>query len=395
MRAARPESTDPVAAARALVPLIAAAAPRIEAACELPADVVTALHDAAMFRLLLPRWLEGAELDPPTYLRVLETVAQADASTGWCLNQTSVCSITSVHLPRTTARTVFGPRDAVLAWGIGPNCRADVVDGGYRISGTWSFGSGSRHATWLGAHCFVVERDGKPRLHDDGKPVELTMVVPRGSATIDPRWDVIGLRGTGSDAYTVTDLFVAEDHTCVHLSRWHGMARPDLGLPHRFGATSLYAAGFSTVSLGNARAMLDDFIVLAGGKTPRGHKNALRDSPVVQMQIAQWDTQLRAARANLQDLMVRGCESATRLNHLTMDDRMMIRAGATYAIHQATEVAEGVYRAAGTTSIFESNPFERRFRDAYTISQHLQGRAAHFETVGKHILGLEPEPLFL
>jgi alkylation response protein AidB-like acyl-CoA dehydrogenase len=300
-----------------------------------------------------------------------------------------------VHLPQAVARTVFGPRDAVLAWGIGPNCRADAVDGGYRITGTWSFGSGSRHASWLGAHSFVIERDGRPRLHPDGKPVELTMVIPRAVAAIDPRWDVIGLRGTGSDAYSVRDLFVAEDHTCVHLSRWHGEARLDLALPHRFGATSLYAAGFATVALGNARALLNDFMVLAGAKTPRGQKNALRDSPVVQAQIATSEMQLQASWVHLLDLMTRCCESAARLGHLTLDERFTIRAAATYAIHQATQVAEAAYRAAGTTSIFASNPFERRFRDAYTISQHLQGRAAHFETVGKHLLGLEPEPLFL
>jgi len=92
--------------------------------------------------------------------------------------------------------------------------------------------------------------------------------------------------------------------------------------------------------------------------------------------------------------MARCRESVERLGRLTIEQRMTIRMASTYAIHQATRVVEGAYRAAGTTAVFESHPFERRFRDAYTISQHLQGRAMHFETVGKHFLGLEPEPLF-
>jgi alkylation response protein AidB-like acyl-CoA dehydrogenase len=396
MRAPRAGQTDidPIARARALVPLLAAAAPRIEAARELPDDVMAALHEAGMFRLLLPRALGGAELEPPVYLEVLEAIARGDASTAWCLNQTGVCSITAVHVDPAVARAIFGPRDAVLAWGIG-NAKAIAVDGGYRATGTWSFGSGSRHATWLGGHCLVFEPDGTPRRYPDGKPVERTLLFPRACATIDPRWEVVGLKGTGSDAYAVSDLFVAEDHTCIHLTKWHDVERPDLALPHRFGATSLYASGFAMVALGNARAVLDDFIVLAGAKTPRGIKNALRDSPVVQMQVAEAEAQLQSARAWLLDHMTRCRDSVARLGRLTIDQRMTIRMASTYAIHQATRVVEGAYRAAGTTAIFESNPFERRFRDAYTISQHLQGRAMHFETVGKHILGLEPEPLFL
>jgi alkylation response protein AidB-like acyl-CoA dehydrogenase len=389
------DQSEPLARARALAPLIEAAAARIEATRALPPEIVAGLHDARLFRLLLPRWLGGAELAPDRYLEVLEAVAQADASTAWCLNQTAVCSITAVHLGRDVARAIFGPPDAVLAWGIGPKAKAIAAAGGYRVTGSWTFGSGSRHATWLGGHCPVFEADGTPRRDGDGKPVERTMLFPRASAEIDPRWDVIGLKGTGSDGYAVTDLFVAEDHSCIHLTRWHSVDSTDLAVPHRFGATSLYAAGFGMVALGNARAVLDSFIVLAGAKTPRGIKNALRDSPVIQMQVGQAEAQLQSARILLLDLLRECRESVARAGHLTIDQRMRIRMAATYAIDQATSVVEAAYRSAGTTAIFESNPFERRFRDAYTISQHLQGRAMHFETVGKHILGLEPEPLFL
>ncbi|MEJ0069158.1 MAG: acyl-CoA dehydrogenase family protein [Pseudomonadota bacterium] len=264
-----------------------------------------------------------------------------------------------------------------------------MTDGGYLVTGSWTFGSGSRHATWLGGHCPVLEPDGTPRLDADGKPLERTMLFPRGCAEIDPRWDVIGLKGTGSDGYAVTDLFVAEDHSCTHLTRWHSVDSTGFGIPYRFGATSLYAAGFGMVALGNARAMLDAFIELAGAKTPRGI------SPVIQMQVGLAEAQLESARGFLLDLLARCGESVAQAGHLTIDQRMRIRMAGTYAIHQATSVVEAAYRSAGTTAIFESNPFERRFRDAYTISQHLQGRAMHFETVGKHILGLEPEPLFL
>ena len=386
---------DPLARARALAPVIAAAAGRIEAGRELTPDVLAALHGAGLFRLYLPRALGGFELPPDRFVQVLDVIAQADASTAWCLNQTAVCSITAVHVAPAIAREVFGPADAVLAWGIGSNAKAVAVPGGYRVTGSWSFGSGSRHASWLGGHCPVVEADGTPRKHADGKVLERTMLIPRAAATIDPRWDVIGLRGTGSDAYAVDDLFVAEPYTCIHLTRWHDIVDPALGIPYRFGATSLYAAGFGMVALGNARAVLGSFTELCGAKTPRGHQHPLRDNPVMQLQIGRTEAQLSAARSWLIEVLAQCCEGVARLGHLTMDQRMTIRIAATYAIEQATAVVEACYRSAGTTAVFEANPFERRFRDAYTISQHLQGRAMHFETVGKHILGLEPEPLFL
>jgi alkylation response protein AidB-like acyl-CoA dehydrogenase len=141
--------------------------------------------------------------------------------------------------------------------------------------------------------------------------------------------------------------------------------------------------------------MLDAFIHLARDKTPRGARNALRDSPVVQMQVAQWDTQLRAARTFLLGALREIQDDVARAGRMSVDHRMTLRAAGTYAIHQATDILEKVYRAAGATAIFEGNPFERRFRDGYAISQHLQGRLAHFELVGRHLLGMDTDLQFV
>src|SRR5919204_727567 len=139
--------------ARALAPSVAAHADRIEAERRIVEPLLTQLHDAGLFRMLLPRALGGAELDPPAFTRVIEEVSKNDASTAWCLCQTAGCSMVAAYLRHDIARTIFGdnPR-GVLAWGPHRDARAVSVPGGYRVSGTCSFASGSRHPTRLGGH---------------------------------------------------------------------------------------------------------------------------------------------------------------------------------------------------------------------------------------------------
>ena len=155
---------DYVARARELLPLIAEAAAGVEAGRRLDDGVVAALHEAGLFRMMMPRWLGGGEAPPSEFVQVIETIARADASTAWCLSQMTVCSLSSVYLDRDAAKEVFGGTRAALAWGSTPDAKAVRVSGGYRVTGKWEFGSGCHHATWLGGHIPVVEPDGTPVL---------------------------------------------------------------------------------------------------------------------------------------------------------------------------------------------------------------------------------------
>lgn len=378
--------SDYIARARKLAPLLAAAAPRIDAARELPSDVLDAMHSAGMFRLLVPRSIGGAELDPATYIQCVEAIACGDASVAWCMNQGSGCSMSAGYLEPAIAREVFGGERDVLAWGMGPGAKAIRVDGGWRISGNWAFASGSRHATWLGAHCPCFNADGTPQRYPDGRAWERTMLLRREVATIRDIWQVVGLRGTGSDAYSVQDLFVDDAHT---LTRDRPEERREPGLIYKFAAMQIYASGFAAVALGTARAALDSFIDLARGKTPALTTTALRDSAVVQSAIGIADAKLKSARTWLIHVL-RETQEAVRLSgELSADQRVAIRQASTFAIHQAKEVVDVAYHEAGSTAIFDTNPFERRFRDVNTVTQQVQGRRSHFETVGLHILGGE------
>jgi alkylation response protein AidB-like acyl-CoA dehydrogenase len=384
---------DPLDRARALAPLVASCADQIEADRRLPPALLAALFEAGFFRLLLPRPYGGMELDPITFTAIIETIAKADASTAWCLCQGAGCTMVAAYLQPEAAAEIFASDpNSALAWGPGP-ARAVAVAGGYQVTGNWSFASGGRHATWLGAHCPVFEPDGTPRLGADGSPLIRTMLFPTASAEMTDIWHVIGLRGTASDAYSVRDLFVPERHAAA---RDDQSARLYPGPLYAFQTTNLYAAGFAGVALGIARTALDGFIQLTREKTPRGLKGPLRENAVIQSQVAQSEARLCAARLFLMNSLEEIWRDVEPTNRVTLDQRLRIRLASTYAITEATEVVDTVYHAAGASAVFTSSVFERRFRDIHTVAQQVQGRAAHFETVGRCLLGLEPDTtLFL
>ena len=382
------QDTDYLRRAREFAPELAAAATEVERRRELPEPVVASLAERGFFRLLLPRSLGGAELLPASFVPVIEEIAKADASTAWCLNQASGCSMTAAYLDPAAANEIFGGSRGILAWGPGPGT-ARIVDGGYRVTASWSFASGSHNATWLGCHVPVVEADGTPRLNPNGSPVIRTMLFPKSNARMTDIWHVIGLKGTGSDRFSVEDLFVPERHTA---SRDHE-ARREQGLLYRFSSLQLYAAGFAGVAMGIARSTLDAFVGLAHDKVPFRSARTLRDNHLIQSQVAQAEAQLSAARASLLRSLREITTEIARVGHITLDQRMTVRLASTFAIHQSLQVVDTAYHAAGSTAIFEENPFERRFRDIHTVSQQLQGRQEHFETVGQYLLGLDPGSL--
>jgi indole-3-acetate monooxygenase len=390
MRSTSLDATDAdyLRRARELGSQLDAAAEEIERRRELPEAIVEALVERGLFRLLLPRSRGGAELRPAAYVSVIEEVAKHDASVAWCLGQACGCTMTSAYLDPAVAREIFGGKRGIVAWGPPGPAEARAVPGGYRLTGTWSFASGSHHATWLGAHVAILDQNGAPQLRPDGAPVMRTLLFPKASASFTDIWQVIGLCGTGSDSYTVADLFVPEKYT---VSRENAAKPREPGLLYAFSSSNIYASGFAGVALGIARSALDAFVELARDKIPRGAKRTLRDNNVVQAQVSQSEARLCGARAFLLGSLDEIWREVSGSGRLAADHNTTIRLASTWAIHQARDVVDMAYHAAGATAIFKSNPFERRFRDIHTVIQQYQGRQAHFETVGQALLGLEPE----
>jgi len=379
---------DYIGRARELGPDLEAAAEEIERRRELPDPIVDALIEGGFFRLLLPQAFGGAELRPRAYVEVIEEIAKHDASAAWCLGQACGCTMTSAFLDPEAAVEIFGGTRGIVAWGPPGPAEAHAVPGGYRLTGSWSFASGSHHATWLGAHVPILTAGGTPERRPDGGPVVRTLLFPKASASFTDIWHVIGLRGTGSDRYTLTDLFIPEKYSVLRDTA----ARPrQSGLLYAFSSSNIYASGFAGVALGIARGALDAFVDLARDKIPRGAKNTLRDNNVIQARTAQSEARLGASRAFLLSSLDEIWRDVGRSGQLSADQNTTIRLASTWAIHQARDVVDTVYHAAGATAIFEDNAFERRFRDIHTVIQQYQGRQAHFETVGQALLGLEPE----
>jgi alkylation response protein AidB-like acyl-CoA dehydrogenase len=385
-----------IARAEAVRPAVAAAAPEIETNRRLPPALLDKLHEQKLFRLLMPKTNGGIETDPITFFHVIETIARADASTAWCLSQAGGCAMTAAYLDLPVAQEIFGndPR-AVLAWGPGPKVQAVecTVNGvhGYKVTGVWAFASGCRHATWLGAHCPVFLADGTRKADADGRPVERTLLVRSGEVTWTDIWDVVGLRGTASDQFALTDHFVPHEHGFTRNFASPAHERREPGPLYRMSAMTCYETGFAGVALGIARGALDDFVDTARTKIPRGAKSPIRDSTVVQMGLAQADIKIRSARAWLLQSLAEIWKRVQAGTELSIEDRITIRGASTHAIHSAREAVDYAYNAAGATAIFHSHPLERRFRDIHTVTQQLQGRLNHFETVGAFMMGADTD----
>jgi alkylation response protein AidB-like acyl-CoA dehydrogenase len=385
-----------VARAEAVQPHVAAAAAEIEATRRLTPSLLDKLHEAQLFRLLVPRSSNGVETDPITFFHVTETIAKADASTAWCLGQAGGCGMSAAYLDLPVAQAIFGDPRAVLAWGPGPKVKAIECDGGYRVTGAWSFNSGGRHATWLGAHCPIYQADGSPRIGDNGKQLERTMLVPATVVTWTDIWNTMGLRGTASDQFSLDDHFVRSDHSITReFVREFERERRENGPLYRMSSTQCFQIGFAGVACGIARTALDAFVDVARNKVPFGVKSPMRDNAATQSSLAQAEVNLRAARAFVLQTTAETWKELVAGASITLQQRMTIRMASTNAIQKAREAVEFAYHASGAGAIFAHHSLERRFRDMFTLTQQLQARSGHFETVGAWMLGADYDLRFV
>ena len=372
---------DLVERARALQPLIARDADEIERTRRLTPAVTQALIENELYRALLPKSFGGTEAPLEAFMQMQEEIAKADASTAWCLGQCSVCAMTAAYLDPDAANEIFNVAPGILAWGAIAH-EVQAVPGGYKATARWDFASGSRQASWLGAHVRVVEADGTRRLKPNGAPEVRTILFPLASATMYDVWDVIGLKGTGTDSYSVDNLFIPDEFAAL---RDDPKALREKGPLYRLTTNMVFSMGFAATSLGVARTMLDATIELSRGKTPQGLK-AMRENNAVQGKIGRTEASLRAARAYLYATAAEVWRDLVRGEPITEEHRIALRIAATWTIHQSAAVVDTAYHMAGATAVFAANGFERRFRDMHTIAQQIQARDTHYEDAGKAIL---------
>jgi alkylation response protein AidB-like acyl-CoA dehydrogenase len=333
----------------------------------LPDDVSSALVDTGFYRAWVPAAYGGLQTDAMTVLDGIEALAFHDGATGWCGMIGATTSLTAAFLPPAFAHEIYGDPRAVTGGFAMPAARGVAVDGGILVNGRWSWGSGTHHCTWIGGGVLVEER-GAPFVFFERDQVELL-----------DTWHVAGLRGTGSTDYAVTDAFVPEGRW-VHVLR----AEPVVDAPlYRMPFMGLLSVGVCMVALGLARRAQHELVELAGGKRPAGSGKTLAERQVVQAEVARAEAAWRSARALVRETV----DEAMALG-VTDEMRRRLRLAATDATWRSAQAVDRMYHAGGGSSIHESHPLQRVFRDVHVATQHGMVAERTYEPLGRMALGL-------
>ena len=253
------------------------------------------------------------------------------------------------------------------------------MPGGYRVTGEWHFASGSRQANWMGAHCHVVEPDGSLRLNRFGRPTVRTLLFPKDKATPIHDWNTLGMRGTASEGYACKDVFVPEEFSGTREDPTPAARHAGRSTPSRCrGCTRSASPAWRSASPAPCSTRSwswppqDAARPRPAGRQPGG---------AVRRRAARG--RLGSARAYLVEILKESGTAPTTSSRSARPQRARVRLGCTPGDPVGREDADYVYKAAGTSAIFLGTPFERRFRDIHTLSQQIQSREAHFETVGR------------
>jgi indole-3-acetate monooxygenase len=372
---------------RTLEPEIREAADVIEAERHLPEKLALALMRAGVFRMGVPRVYGGPELDPMGQVRVVEELSRLEGSVGWLSMISSAGSFLAAFLQPSVAERIFSSPESVLAGNLRPPQRADAVDGGYRVSGHFRFGSGCQHASVMACGC-IVYRDGKPETTRRGEPNIRVMLVPKSKVTIVDVWQTTGMRGTGSNDYIVDNVFAPSEES-------PSMAEPPFcpGPLYRF--PQLFLVSHAGVPLGLARSALNFVLDLSTRKETSPGRGLMREDTNTQETIAWAEAHLAAARCFvygvLEDLWRTLQEGVRPTPRQHANYRLMI----TYSHQAAKQIISTLYDLAATSAIFRANRLERDMRDILTACQHRVVHSKMYRPAGRLLLGLPAdEPFF-
>ena len=342
-----------------------------------------------------PRSLGGLQADPLTYLRVVELLAEGCGSVGWNLANNSIGQLVTLGLPDEGVHEIYPPGHSTVMAGtaVQGGGTAVPVEGGYRVNGRWTFGSGCQESSWM-LGSFQILDDGEPRRRPDGGAMYWRGVFARAEAEIVPgSWDVAGLRGTGSFDWTVKDVFLPERRSMVHAgipldnqwSRWPGVT---YALPTQCWVGPHHSA----VITGIARAGIDALIALAVEKTPRGRTFRLCDNPQVQDAVGRADAILNAGRVYRNAMIAEIWNTIASGGETTLEQRARCRLASTYAADSAREAMDLVYRWGGSTSFKRESRLAECWRDLHVVGQTVTIAPEWYPIGGRAYLGLDTGP---
>ena len=369
-----------------LAPAIREHADRAEREAQMPGEVIDAFHEAGLLRILLPREMGGGELTIPDSLRLYEEVARIDGSAAWNLAICSGGPLFGHNLSRAAFEKIFGDKRGVSAGSLNPATTRVVAEkGGWRFSGKATYASASAHATYLMAAGMVL-RDGAPEMVD-GFPTMRAGMFPIKEAKILNTWSTAGMRGTGSNDCVFENVFVPDEFTFDWMnakSLWQRGPFANIPLQLQF------VGGFVSVVLGTARHALDTLNEIAQAKVPTATRATLRERPIAQIQYAQAEGLLHAARAYFYDCNDEIWRKGVAGDSFSIEDRAHARLAVVTAAKLAAQAVDLIAEIAGMNAAQTSCPIERCWRDVHTATQHVLMNTSRFEVVGRVLFGLDP-----
>ncbi len=381
-----------VQAAAAMRPLLRTHQAEIEREQRIPKSLVEQLRAAGFYRMVIPRALGGEQVDPLTFLRVVEVLAEGAGSVGWNICNNSIAQLVTLGLPDAGVREIHGDGACIIAGtAVQGGGQAVPVDGGYRVNGHWTFGTGCQESAWM-LGSFQILDAGQPRCRPDGGPLFWRGLFPRSEAeVVAGSWDVTGLRGTGSFDWTVKDTFLPDRRTMPHVgapldnqwARWPGVT---YALPSQCWVGPHHSA----VITGIARAGIEALIALAVEKTPRGRSGMLCDNPQVQDAVGRADAILNAGRVHRGATIAELWNTIAAGRETTLEQRARCRLAASYAADSARQAMDLVYRCGGSTSFKRDSRLAECWRDLHVVGQTVTVAPEWYPIGGRVLLGMDP-----
>jgi alkylation response protein AidB-like acyl-CoA dehydrogenase len=373
--------------ARSLEPLIREHAQALEEG-RIPPALVDALNDAGVFKALLPREVGGLEAEPAEWLAMVEEFARINSSVGWLAFIQSGVGLTFLDPVRFERFRERGGGRLILAMSLGRVGGTAVrADGGYRVTGRWPFASGSPFATWLGGMSFVCDAGGSPVMDASGQPQRLLAIWPADQARLIDTWDGLGLRGTGSGDFEVSDLFVPDEQVNPG---FYGPPAYDRGL---FRIKEMPEVGHGAHALGIASAALEAFVDAVNTKPLPGSSRhmAMGHMQAHQIAFARADVLVRAARALLHETVREAFADAETGPELSLELRVRLREANIFAVRSAREAVGLIFEMAGSSAVYRGRPIERAFRDISTAAAHTNYVETAYAAIGSYYLTRDRE----
>ncbi len=342
----------------------------------IPRDVIAMMKGAGIFRSSTPRCFGGEPMSPADFMRVIERIAAADGSAAWVAAFGSANTYMAA-LPVETQRIIYanGP-DQVFAGGLYPAQQAEIVPGGYRVTGRWRFASGCMGADWIGVGIEVDGPAGRQALAAVSRAEEVEIV---------RNWDVVGMQGTGSHDTQVTGKFYPEEWTFVR-----GKPGPIDEPLFRYPAVAFQSEIHASVNVGLARAALDIVAGMGGiTKTITGAPR-LADRAYYRLELARAEAAWRSARAFFYEAAETAWDTLMRGNSVPPDQTNLIRLSATHAAHASADVIQRAYRIAGMSAIHKSHRLQHIVRDSMVVTQHAFLSEGTLENAGAMLAGAAP-----